>query len=289
MPLQVPTDLWLAYAKIAQYLWANDVSRQTVFKGRTIAPKYDQWLYMVRSTLETQYNRYLVDNSITFGLNEVSEYLYALIGKYQSQAASIYGGICIPPQTLSNPTSQSINVGDSFVFLENATGTNLTYQWKLNGVNISGATSSIYQKTNAQLSDAGTYQCVVSNACGTISSTTATLTVTSSLRAYWLAMDTDPFPTINGGSDPYTYPNSVSFVHNAAITFPVLDADANKYGVFKIPKGEPVKTAYSFPPLNSGTIPSPTFQSVITSLPLYDYYVSRNTLAYDPGSTLILS
>ena len=37
-----------------------------------------------------------------------------------------------------------------------------TYQWKLNGANISGATSATYTKTNCTVNDGGTYTCVVS-------------------------------------------------------------------------------------------------------------------------------
>lgn len=45
-----------------------------------------------------------------------------------------------------------------------ATGSGpLTYQWKLNGANVVGATSSCYSATNP-----GTYQCTVSNSCGSV-------------------------------------------------------------------------------------------------------------------------
>lgn len=47
-----------------------------------------------------------------------------------------------------------------------ATGSGpLTYQWKLNGVNVAGATSSCYSATVS-----GVYQCVVGNSCGTVAS-----------------------------------------------------------------------------------------------------------------------
>ena len=58
-----------------------------------------------------------------------------------------------------------------------------TYQWKFNGSNITGATSSSYTKNNAQLSDAGNYTVVASNSAGSTTSATAVLTVYNSAAA----------------------------------------------------------------------------------------------------------
>jgi hypothetical protein len=58
-----------------------------------------------------------------------------------------------------------------------ATGSGLTYQWRFNGANISGATTSSYTKSNAQASDAGNYSVVVANAGGSVTSANAALTV----------------------------------------------------------------------------------------------------------------
>jgi len=52
-------------------------------------------------------------------------------------------------------------------------------QWRKNGINIAGATSSLYTITNATLSDAGTYDFIVSNACGADLSTSVNVTVFS--------------------------------------------------------------------------------------------------------------
>jgi hypothetical protein len=60
------------------------------------------------------------------------------------------------------------------VTLNANTGTGLSYQWKLNGVNISGATSSSYNATAT-----GNYNCSVSNICGSTPSNTIAVTVTA--------------------------------------------------------------------------------------------------------------
>ena len=58
-----------------------------------------------------------------------------------------------------------------------ASGSDLRYQWRKNGVNRAGDTSAILTITNASLSDSGTYDCVISNACQTVNSTPAKLSI----------------------------------------------------------------------------------------------------------------
>jgi hypothetical protein len=53
----------------------------------------------------------------------------------------------------------------------------LTYQWRKQGTNISGATSTSLAISSAQLTDAGSYSVVVTNSTGSRTSTAATLVV----------------------------------------------------------------------------------------------------------------
>jgi hypothetical protein len=53
----------------------------------------------------------------------------------------------------------------------------LNYQWRFNNVNIPGATTNTYTKSNVQLTNAGNYSVVVSNVVGTVISDDALLTV----------------------------------------------------------------------------------------------------------------
>ena len=89
------------------------------------------------------------------------------------------------PSITSQPTSQTVNVGQSASFSVSASGTGtLTYQWQklVNGTwtNISGATSSTYTITAAATTDAGSYWVIVANVGGSVTSNTATLTVNTS-------------------------------------------------------------------------------------------------------------
>ncbi len=54
----------------------------------------------------------------------------------------------------------------------------MTYQWKLNGTTLLGATSATLTLTNVQSSDAGTYTVDVTDGTGTTTSLGAALTVT---------------------------------------------------------------------------------------------------------------
>ena len=63
-------------------------------------------------------------------------------------------------------------------FSVTATGdATLNYQWRRNGANLSGATSSILTVTHAQMTNAGTYTVVVTNLYGTATSSSAVLAV----------------------------------------------------------------------------------------------------------------
>ncbi|MGE0127439.1 MAG: putative Ig domain-containing protein [Blastocatellales bacterium] len=84
---------------------------------------------------------------------------------------------CTPPAITTQPASLVRTAGQSATFSVTATGTSLTYQWRKGGVNIAGATASSFTIASVKTSDAGSYDVIVSNACGTVTSTAATLTV----------------------------------------------------------------------------------------------------------------
>ena len=81
------------------------------------------------------------------------------------------------PAISTQPSSATDCEGSNVSFNITATGSNLTYQWQLDGTNISGATSASYSITGIATGDAGNYTCVVTNACGTVTSNAVSLTV----------------------------------------------------------------------------------------------------------------
>lgn len=78
-------------------------------------------------------------------------------------------------------TTQPVNLvrcpGQMVVFAVTATGGNLTYQWRKNGVDIPKATERVYSIPSVAPGDAGTYHVVVSNGCDLVESSRVTLTV----------------------------------------------------------------------------------------------------------------
>jgi len=83
-----------------------------------------------------------------------------------------------PPIISIQPQSQTVFRGTDATFSVAANGASpLSYQWRFNGTNISGATGSSYTRFNVQTNDAGNYSTVVSNALGTLTSSNAMLIV----------------------------------------------------------------------------------------------------------------
>ncbi|HKR29897.1 MAG TPA: choice-of-anchor D domain-containing protein, partial [Terriglobales bacterium] len=84
-----------------------------------------------------------------------------------------------PPSITSQPTNQTVQLGQAAAFSVGATGTApLSYQWQKNGVNISGATAASYTTPAATTVDSGsTFRVLVSNTTGSVTSSAATLTV----------------------------------------------------------------------------------------------------------------
>jgi pectate lyase len=102
-------------------------------------------------------------------------------GSVTSAAATLtVNAAPVPPSITTQPASQTVNAGSSVTFSVVATGTApLSYQWKFNGGNITGATSSSLTLNNVQSANAGSYTVLVSNSAGSVTSAAATLTVNS--------------------------------------------------------------------------------------------------------------
>ncbi|XP_019850443.1 PREDICTED: uncharacterized protein LOC105312253 isoform X2 [Amphimedon queenslandica] len=85
-------------------------------------------------------------------------------------------GLPVIPDPL-NP-SLAVELGNTITISCNANSNlPLTYSWKKDGFVVSGQTSSSFTKTNANKDDAGQYQCLASNAVGTVESTFAEVVV----------------------------------------------------------------------------------------------------------------
>jgi hypothetical protein len=88
--------------------------------------------------------------------------------------------LIVPPAIATQPLGRAVAAGSNVTFSVLASGTApLSYQWRLGGGPIAGATASSYTRVNVQPADAGNYTVVVTNLAGSVISSNAVLAVNS--------------------------------------------------------------------------------------------------------------
>jgi hypothetical protein len=147
-----------------------------------------------------------------------------------SQATLTVNAATVAPTITTQPLNQSATVGQAATFSVVASGTApLSYQWRKNAANISGATASSYTTPAATSGDNGAkFDVVVSNSAGNITSIQATLTVTSAPVAPTIttqpanqtvtAGQTATFSVVATGTAPLTYQWQKNAVNIAGAT-----------------------------------------------------------------------
>jgi hypothetical protein len=111
------------------------------------------------------------------GLYEYNGFEYVL-SDYQNILVTTYFPAPTDPLAVSShPTSLNLNVGQRAAFSVTASGTDLSYQWKKDGVNIDGATSSSFTIASVSETDSGSYKATVMSSTGVVESNAAILTV----------------------------------------------------------------------------------------------------------------
>lgn len=122
MPVYVPIVNYIAYGRISQFLACNDAANNALYKGGSLTPQLGSLIRIVRTSVEWQYAFNNTDESLNF----TGAYLYALCGKYVSQAQEIAGsggGVVIVPGggTLLNLAALDVEfiVGDPGALMNN--------------------------------------------------------------------------------------------------------------------------------------------------------------------------
>ena len=168
-------------------------------------------------------------------------YLFTLDGNNGVMAFQIIAGPPTAPGFVQQPQNLRLIQGGSGALSVVADQLVTLYQWQRSGTNLSGATTSSYPISNAQLANADSYLCIVSNIYGMGTSTVATVAVTLTNDAYGLlsawnaAPGTQPYITTAGGANS-PYERSIAYnalsnqvivvqcpVSSAAYTVYVLD------------------------------------------------------------------
>jgi hypothetical protein len=174
-----------------------------------------------------------------------------------------------PPAIIHGPTSLVVTQGQPAVFVVVATGSSpLSYQWSLdvtdltNDRRISGATGSILQIADVQLSDAGTYCALVSNSAGSTSAcATLSVLVPPSVTVeppsqIVLRGSNATFTALASGTEPLLYQwrlNGSNLTNGGAVsgvttpTLSIVNVQTNDAGLYDVVVSNPVGVTNSAP------------------------------------------
>ena len=110
----------------------------------------------------------------------------------------------------AQPISQAVDAGATAIFAVSVSGAPpFTYQWRLNGGNIGGATNTALTLLNAQPAQAGNYSVLVSNASGSVASSNASLQV-AQIVPLAEALDATNFIWTTNGTPPWAGQTAVT-------------------------------------------------------------------------------
>lgn len=115
------------------------------------------------------------DNNYTVGTSDIDGNNRIMNSTIDMGAFEFDASACSP--ITQQPASISGCEGDDISFSVGTTGTIVSYQWKFNGVDISGATSSTVTINNVNSFNVGNYEVAVEASCGTVTSSVATFTL----------------------------------------------------------------------------------------------------------------
>jgi hypothetical protein len=134
------------------------------------------------------------------------------VGSVTSASATLT--VHVAPSVTTQPANLTVTAPGAANFSVVAAGDSpMSYQWRRNGVDIAGATSSSYTLASTVVEDSGSqFSVVVSNAYGSVTSATATLTVhvapsivTSPANVTVNAPASATFTVVASGTAPFNY------------------------------------------------------------------------------------
>lgn len=277
MAVNLPISTWIEQGKTTQYLYASKNANYKIFKGKSLYPNYWTLLWVVRSLVEFAFTRNPDDPT----LYVTGPFLQTLLNEQGSSGSS-----CIPPTIVSQPITQEVDEGDDVTIFVVASGTSLTYQWYKDAVELTGETGSSLEIENFEAADEGSYNCVVTNECGSAVSNDADLTMAVvALQGDYYYGDDSYVANLQSGIDdvPYVGTFPITDGQPLEVTLP-LAAEPNKWHVYRYPESQSVKTTWFNTITNNGGIPDAQFWDVET-FGGKRYIFSRTAISIDASAS----
>ena len=190
------------------------------------------------------------------------------------------------PAFSSPPASQTVLVGANVTFIATTTGTApFDFQWQFNGTNIAGETNSSLLLTNVQPERTGDYALAVSNAAGSVTSSSAHLLVT--VPPIIVSQPTNQTVVLNGsasfsitatGQDPLTYQwllNGTNLAGATGATLLLTNIQHSQVGDYSVIISGPIGSVTTTPArlslLGVFMLPTVTIEGVVGSNYRIDY------------------
>ena len=208
-----------------------------------------------------------------------------IVGSVTSSTATVV--VNTPVSITTQPAGITVNPGVSVSLKVVASGSApITYQWRVGGVNIPGATGPTYTIPAAAASDAGSYDVIVSNMVNSVTSSAALLGLNTPLTitSHPVAATVNPSASVSfsvavTGSSPITYQwrkGGVAIAGATAATYTIPAAQAANAGLYDVVVTNPVGSVTSNQAALAVNIPVS-----ITTQPL--------AKTVNPGSAIALS
>jgi trimeric autotransporter adhesin len=152
---------------------------------------------------------------------------------------------CTAPAITTQPAAQTVCADANASFSVVATGNTLSYQWRKGGVAIPGANSATFTISGVSATDAGNYDVVITNPCGTVTSSPAValtvnpLTVinTAPVGQTICALQTATFSVSATGSGTLTYQwkkGTTNIAGATSATYSIVNAQTSDAGQYSV-------------------------------------------------------
>jgi hypothetical protein len=258
----------------APIILSQPTGTTNIFEGQTLRltvsatgspPLTYQWTYF-GTAIPGQTNATLViTNAQTTDSGSYGVTISNGQGSVDSSIVEVMVNPSQPPEITQEPVSITRFAGGTATFTVAATGSgNLRYQWQFNTANIPNATNTSLVITNVQAANAGDYRVVVTNAFGTATSATATLTVVpvtpGSYAAAVLAANPLAYWTLGEAAGPtaFDYAGGFDGTYNGNVTLGVPGAIAGSTDTAAYFDGTNSANAYVSTPLQLNNMPNVT-------------------------------